>query len=104
MFAVFPVADPESGPGLESSAASDVFACEHAVDSPAAESEATSLLPDEAGRLSRTQHGRDAVGVEPSVVYNDWEKGMKLLLVVFIYPYCIVCLGFLFVFLSRWLI
>ena len=76
VFAVFPVADPESGPGLESSAASDVFVCDQAVDSPAVESEVTSLLPDDPGRLSRTQHGRDAVGVEPSVVYNDWERGM----------------------------
>ena len=77
VFAVFPVAViPVAGRGLESSAAIDVFVCEQSVDSPAAESEATSLLPDEPGRLSRTQHGRDAVGVEPSVVYNDWERGM----------------------------
>ena len=75
------VADPESEPGLKSSAASDVFVCEQAVDSTAAESAATSLLPDESGRLLRIQHGREAVGVDPSVVYNDWGKGMKLLFV-----------------------
>ena len=46
------VANPESGPGFESSAVSDVFVCERVMDSPAVESEATSMLPEDCGRPS----------------------------------------------------
>ena len=58
------------------SSGSDVFVCEEARDTPAAEGYAASVLADEGVHTSRTQHGRDAVGLEPSVVYNDWEKGI----------------------------
>ena len=43
------VADPGSGPGFESSGVSDVFVFEQALDSPAVESEATSVLPEDGG-------------------------------------------------------
>ena len=42
------VADLEHGPGVETSAGSDVFVCEAAVDTPAQESDAVSVLPGEA--------------------------------------------------------
>ena len=45
--------------------------CEDAVDTPAPESGVSSVLPAETSLHSRTQHGRIAVGVEASVVYND---------------------------------
>ena len=53
-----------------------MFVCEDAVDTPAVESGVSSVLPAEAPRHFRTQHGRNAVGVEASVVYNDWDNGM----------------------------
>ena len=64
------------GPHDVDSSGSDVFVCEEALDTPAVESEVVSILAGEGAQTSRTQHGRDAVGLEPSVVYNDWEKGM----------------------------
>ena len=54
---------------------SDVFVCEVAGDTPAPVSDAVSELPGESSKRGRTQHGRVAVGVEASVVYNDWENG-----------------------------
>ena len=61
-------------PGVESSGDSDVFVCEVAVDTPAPVSDAVSELPGVSSKRDRTQHGRVPVGVEASVVYNDWEK------------------------------
>ena len=55
---------------------SDVFVCEEARGTPSAESDLASVLAHEGAQTSRTQHGRDAVGLQPSVVYNDWEKGI----------------------------
>ena len=68
------VAGAEPGPGVESSGNSDVFVCEVAVDTPALVSDAISELPGVSSKRGRTQHGRVAVGVEASVVYNDWEN------------------------------
>ena len=62
---------------------SDVFVCEEARDTPACESDAVSALAVEAAHSSRTQHARDAVRLEPSVVYNDWDKGIVAFVVVF---------------------
>ena len=73
------VADPVTGAGFESSGVGDVFVCEQAQDSPAVESEVISMLPEDGGQCSRTQHGRAAVGVEPSVIYNAWENGTVFL-------------------------
>ena len=64
------------GPGTESSEDSDVFVCEVAGDTPAPVSDAVSELPGVSSKRGRTQHGRVAVGVEASVVYNDWENDM----------------------------
>ena len=80
----FVVPDPTPITGMQASvvprnivsSGSDVFICEEAGDTPAAESHAASVLADEGAHTSRTQHGRDAVGLEPSVVYNDLEKGI----------------------------
>ena len=65
--------------GFESSGVGDVFVCKQAQDSPVVESEVTSMLPEDGGQSSRTQHGRAAVGVEPSVIYNAWENGTVFL-------------------------
>ena len=73
----FVVTGLDSGPGVESSGGSDVFVCEAALDTPAKESDVVSTLPAEPSRHNRTQHGRAAVGVEASVVYNDWDKGIE---------------------------
>ena len=64
-----------TGAGFESSGVGDVFVCEQAQESPAVEKEVTSILPQDGGHSSRNQHGRAAVGMEPSVVYNAWENG-----------------------------
>ena len=69
------VTGAEPGPGVGSSEDSDVFVCEAAIDTPAPVSNAVSELPGESSKRGRTQHARAAVGVEASVVYNDWEKG-----------------------------
>ena len=69
------VAGAGPGPGVESSGDSDVFVCEVAVDTPAPVSDAVSELPGVSSKRGRTQHGRVAVGVEASVVYNEWENG-----------------------------
>ena len=63
-------------PRVVTSSGSDVFVCEEARDTPAVGSDPASVLADEGVQTSRTQHGRDAIGLEPSVVYNDWEKGI----------------------------
>ena len=63
------------GPGVGSSTDGDVFVCEGAVETPAQESDIASLLPDELSRHTRTQHGRVAVGLEHSVIHNEWERG-----------------------------
>ena len=63
-------------PRAVASSGSDVFICEKAIDTPAVESDPASVLAEEGVQTSRTQHGRDAIGLEPSVVYNDWEKGI----------------------------
>ena len=63
------------GPGIESSEDNDVFVCERAGDTPAPVSDAVSELPGVSSKRGRTQHGRVAVGVEASVVYNEWENG-----------------------------
>ena len=63
-------------PRVVTSSGSDVFVCEEARDTPAVGSDPVSVLADEGVQTSRTQHGRDAVGLEPSVVYNDWGKGI----------------------------
>ena len=64
------------GPRDIASSGSDVFVCEEARGTPAAGSDPASVLADEGVQTSLTQRGRDAVGLEPSVVYNDWEKGI----------------------------
>ena len=61
---------------LASSGESDVFLCEQSRDTPALESETVSVLPDAEVRHKRTQHGRAAVGLEPSIIHNEWEKGI----------------------------
>ena len=63
------------GPGIESSEDSDVFVCEVAGDTPAPVSDAVSEQPGVSSKRGRTQHGQVTVGVEASVVYNDWENG-----------------------------
>ena len=70
------VAELEPRPGVGSSTDGDVFVCEAAVETPAQESDIASLLPDESSRHTRTQHGQAAVGLEPSVIHNEWERGM----------------------------
>ena len=67
-------AGPE--PGVGSSTDGDVFVWEAAVETPAQGSDIDSLLPDDPSRHTRTQHGRAAVGLEPSVIHNEWERGM----------------------------
>ena len=79
---------------------SDVFVCEEVRDTPAVESEAASVLADEGAHTSRTQHGRDAVGLEPSVVYNDWEKSIFECFCYFGNDR--IFLLFVLVFLSNW--
>ena len=61
-------------PRAIASSGSDVFICEGARD--VVGSDPASVLADEGVQTSRTQHGRDAIGLEPSVVYNDLEKGI----------------------------
>ena len=68
--------EPGTAPRVHSSEDSDVFICEDAVGTPAPESDAVSVFPAETSGHTRTQHGRAAVGVEASVVYNDWDTGM----------------------------
>ena len=82
---------------------SDVFISEEAHDTPAWESDAVSVLVVEAAHSSRTQHGRDAVGLEPSVVYNDWDRGIVAFVTVFIIiAFLYVCYRFsLFCFLLK---
>ena len=63
-------------PRAIASSSSDVFICEEALDTPAVGSDPASVLAEEGVQTSRKQHGRDAIGLEPSVVYNDWEKGI----------------------------
>ena len=72
----FVVVEPGTAPRVHSSEDSDVFICEDAVGTPAPESDAVSVFPAETSGRTRTQHGRAAVGVEASVVYNDWDTGM----------------------------
>ena len=74
----FVVTGLDSGPGVESSGSSDVFLCEDVVDTPAQESDVESALPVDFPRHARAQHGRAAVGVEASVVYNHWDKSIVL--------------------------
>ena len=88
------VVDTETGPRVHSSEDSDVFVCEDAVDTPAVESGVSSVLPAEASRHSRTQHGRMAVGVEASVVYNDWDNGTLVFICFVLY---VITLGFIFI-------
>ena len=88
------VVDTETGSRVHSSEDSDVFVCEDAVDTPAVESSVSSVLPAEAPRHSRTQHGRNAVGVEASVVYNDWDNGT---LVFIRFVLSVITLGFVVV-------
>ena len=88
------VVDTETGPRVHSSEDSDVFVCEDAVHTPAVESGVSSALPAEAPRHYRTQHERTAVGVEASVVYNDWDYGT---LVFFRFVLYAITLGFVVV-------
>ena len=60
--------------GLYSSAESDVFVCEQSSDTPVLDSDAASELPDSQMRFSRTQLGRSAVSLEPSVIHSEWGK------------------------------
>ena len=75
-YVVVLVAELGHGPGIGSSTEGDVFVCEAALETPAQESDIASMLPDESSRHTRTQHGRTAVGLEPSVIHNEWESGM----------------------------
>ena len=88
------VVDTETGPRVHSSEDSDVFVCEDAVDTPAVESGVSSVLPAGPPRHSRTQHGRIAVGVEASVVYNDWDYGTLVFIRFVLY---VITLGFVVV-------
>ena len=76
LYVVVLVAELGHGPGIGSSTDGDVFVCEAALETPAQESDIASLLPDEASWHTRTQHGRAAVGLDPSVIHNEWENGM----------------------------
>ena len=78
IFAFVVVADPYPGLGDCSDPESDGFAVEAAVGTPAPESDAMSVLPEGLSRQTRTQHNRPAVGLELSVVHNEWEKGTIL--------------------------
>ena len=64
-----------------------MFICKDAVDTPAPESGDASVLLAETSRTqhSRTQHGRVAVGVEASVVYNDWDNDMLVFICFVLY-------------------
>ena len=92
MISLFVVPDMEPSAGMQASVVpqndvsgdSDVFICEEARDTLACESDAVSVLAVEAAHSSRTQHSRDAVGLEPSVVYNDWDKDIVAIVVVFL--------------------
>ena len=107
-YVVVLVAELGHGPGFGSSAEGDVFVCEAALETPARESDIVSLLPDESSRHTRTQHGRTAVGLEPSVIHNEWENGMfpyLFFLLLFdlssIWSFeCVVCLAVRFLFPS----
>ena len=81
---------------------SDVFICEEAHDTPACDKDAVSVLAVEAAHSSRTQHSRDAVGLEPSVVYNDWDKGMVAFVVVFLMIALLGVCYFFFFSVSCW--
>ena len=72
-----------------------MFVCEDAVDTPAPESGVSSVLPAETSRHSRTQHGRIAVGVEASVVYNDWDNDTLVFIALY---FMSLRLGFIVVF------
>ena len=76
LYVVVSVAELGHGPGVGSSTEGDVFVCEAVLETPAQESDIVSLLPDESSRHTRTQYGRTAVGLEPSVIHNEWENGM----------------------------
>ena len=82
-YVVVLVAELGHGPGIGSYTEGDVFVCEAALETPAQESDIASVLPDESSRHTRTQHGRTAVGLEPSVIHNEWESGM--------FPYLFSC-------------
>ena len=60
---------PSAVPRVAATSESDVLVCEEARDTPAYESDAVAVLAVEGAHTSRTQHGRDAVGLKPSVVY-----------------------------------
>ena len=70
------VVDPGSRAVLASSEESDVFVCEQSRETPALVSETASVLPDAEMRHERTQHSGVAVGLEPSIIRNEWEKGI----------------------------
>ena len=91
----FVVTGLDAGPGIESSGGSDVFVCEAALDTPAQETDVASTLTADLSCHTRTQHGRTALGVEASVVYNDWDKGI-VLHVLFSLPFRIWCFVFSF--------
>ena len=78
---------------LASSGESDVFLCEQSRDTPALESETVSVLPDAEVRHKRTQHGRAAVGLEPSIIHNEWEKGIVSCFRA-LFEFALVVLGF----------
>ena len=77
------VVDPGSQAVPATSEESDVFVCDPSQETPAAESEAVSVLPDSGARFERRQHYRPAVGLEPSTIHNEWEKGMCIWFVFF---------------------
>ena len=77
------VVDPGSQAEPATSEESDVFVCDPSQETPAAESEAVSVLPDSGARFERRQHYRPAVGLEPSTIHNEWEKGMCIWFVSF---------------------
>ena len=96
IFAFVVVADPHRGLGDCSDPESDVFAVEAAVGTPAPESDAMSVLPEGLSRLTRTQHNRPAVGLEPSVVHNEWEKGTVFKFLLYSVARCSYVVGSLY--------
>ena len=87
------VADFYPGLGVCSDAESVLFVCDVAVDTPAQDSDATSVLHEASFCHSRTQQCSSVVRLVPSVVQNEWEQDMLL------FPYCVLhqlfCLPFL---------
>ena len=94
------VVELEPEPGVGSSTYGDVFVCEAAVETPAQESDIASLLTGESSRHYRTQHGRAAVGLEPSVIHNESERCMVPVVCFFLLFAFYPLFGFSFMWLS----